>query len=297
MQIITDDLQKEKKEHGGFGFPILVSHECLSNYDTNSFLWHWHPEIELTCVVSGEMLYSINDKTYHLKAGDVLFGNQSTLHEGHQWEERDCEYIAVTFLPKLIYGFEGSLIQEKYVTPITERSGVASLHLDGSEDWHTFLRQHLHNVIEAYETHGEGSEWTVIQEMMTIWDMLYEHIPITDHSSQHRRNFEQIRLMITYIEEHFAEHIALEDIATAAHLSRSECSRVFKKVMGTSLFSFIQNYRIEKSCALLTGTDAPISEIAESCGFSDGNYYTKVFQKVMESSPSVYRKQHESRDI
>ncbi|MBQ2466195.1 MAG: AraC family ligand binding domain-containing protein, partial [Lachnospiraceae bacterium] len=121
MQIITDDLQKEKKEHGGFGFPILVSLERLSNYETASFLWHWHPEIELTYVVSGEMLYSINDKTYHLKAGDVLFGNQSTLHEGHQWEESDCEYIAVTFLPKLIYGFEGSLIQEKYVTPITER--------------------------------------------------------------------------------------------------------------------------------------------------------------------------------
>ncbi|MBR6281833.1 MAG: AraC family ligand binding domain-containing protein, partial [Lachnospiraceae bacterium] len=156
MQIITDDLQKEKKEHGGFGFPILVSHEQLSNYETASFLWHWHPEIELTYVVSGEMLYSINDKTYHLKAGDVLFGNQSTLHEGHQWEESDCEYIAVTFLPKLIYGFEGSLIQEKYVTPITERSGVASLHLDGSEDWHQEVKEHLLTTIHNYEAHSEG---------------------------------------------------------------------------------------------------------------------------------------------
>ena len=293
MQIITDDLQKEKKEHGGFGFPILVSHERLSNYETASFLWHWHPEIELTYVVSGEMLYSINDKTYHLKAGDVLFGNQSTLHEGHQWEESDCEYIAVTFLPKLIYGFEGSLIQEKYVTPITERSSVASLHLDGSEDWHQEVKEHLLTTIHNYEAHSEGFEWIVIQHMMQIWQLLFQHISLDEKVGlQQRRNFEQIRLMISYVEEHYTDHITLDDVATAAHLSRSECSRVFKKVMGTSLFSFIQNYRIEKSCALLTETDAPISEIAESCGFSDGNYYTKVFQKVMGSSPSTYRKKN-----
>ncbi|MBE5908459.1 MAG: helix-turn-helix domain-containing protein [Lachnospiraceae bacterium] len=290
MQIITDDLQKEKKEHGGFGFPILVSHERLSNYETASFLWHWHPEIELTYVVSGEMLYSINDKTYHLKAGDVLFGNQSTLHEGHQWEESDCEYIAVTFLPKLIYGFEGSLIQEKYVTPITERSGVASLHLDGSEDWHQAATKLLKTVIASYET---GKEMFTVQQLLFFWQILYEHFPIEEKKvAGHSKHYDQIRDMISYIENHYTEQITLDDVAVAAHLSRSECSRVFKKVMGTSLFSFIQNYRIEKSCALLTETDAPISEIAESCGFSDGNYYTKVFQKVMGCSPSTYRKKN-----
>ena len=291
MQIITDELQKEKKEHGDYAFPILVSHERLLGYETGAFLWHWHPEIELTYVVSGEMLYSVNEETYHLKAGDVLFGNQSTLHEGHQWEDSDCEYIAVTFLPKLIYGYEGSLIQEKYVTPITERSGVSSLHMDGSAPWHATMAKHLKQVIATYESNQEGNEWTVIQEMMAIWKLLYEHIPVNDQANlQRRRNFEQIRLMITYIEEHYAEHIALEDVAKAAHLSRSECSRVFKKVMGTSLFSFIQNYRIEKSCAYLQESSASVAEIAERVGFSDGNYYTKVFQKVMGCAPTTYRK-------
>ncbi|MCR5640216.1 MAG: AraC family transcriptional regulator [Lachnospiraceae bacterium] len=288
MQIITDDLQKEKKEHGGFGFPILVSHERLSNYDTNSFLWHWHPEIELTYVVSGEMIYSINDKTYHLKAGDVLFGNQSTLHEGHQWKEKDCEYIAVTFLPKLIYGFEGSLIQEKYVAPITERSGVASFHLDGSEEWHQAATELLKTVISSYES---GNEMFTVQQLLFFWQMLYEHFPIEEKKvSGHSKHYDQIRDMISYIENHYTEQITLDDIATAAHLSRSECSRVFKKVMGTSLFSFIQNYRIEKSCSYLLESSAPISEIAEMVGFSDGNYYTKCFQKIIGDTPSAYRK-------
>ena len=60
MQIITDPAGKELKKHGDSSFPFLVSYERLSGYETGSFLWHWHPEIELTYIEKGEMLYKIN---------------------------------------------------------------------------------------------------------------------------------------------------------------------------------------------------------------------------------------------
>ncbi len=50
MQIITDPAGKELKKHGDSSFPFLVSYERLSGYETGSFLWHWHPEIELTYI-------------------------------------------------------------------------------------------------------------------------------------------------------------------------------------------------------------------------------------------------------
>ena len=59
MQIITDPAGKELKKHGDSSFPFLVSYERLSGYETGSFLWHWHPEIELTYIEKGEMLYKI----------------------------------------------------------------------------------------------------------------------------------------------------------------------------------------------------------------------------------------------
>ena len=73
MQIITNQNQKEIKEHGNYSFPVLVSYEALSNYESGSFLWHWHPEIEITLVTHGEMLYHINHDTFHLKEGQILF--------------------------------------------------------------------------------------------------------------------------------------------------------------------------------------------------------------------------------
>lgn len=48
MQIVTNQFQKELKKHGNDHFPFLVSHHNLSEYDSNSFMWHCHPEIEIT---------------------------------------------------------------------------------------------------------------------------------------------------------------------------------------------------------------------------------------------------------
>ena len=80
MQITTNQFQKELKKHGNNAFPLLISYEKLSNYETGSFLWHWHPEVEISLIQTGEMLYKVNHCTYHLKKGDILFGNANVLH-------------------------------------------------------------------------------------------------------------------------------------------------------------------------------------------------------------------------
>ena len=61
MQLQINQEQKELKSHGSYSFPVLVSYERLSNFDTREFPWHWHPEIELTLVSEGDMVYQVND--------------------------------------------------------------------------------------------------------------------------------------------------------------------------------------------------------------------------------------------
>ena len=78
MQLQLDNNKKELKSHGTYAFPVNVSYEQLSRYERKSFLWHWHPEIEITVVTSGEMLYHVNNCHMHLKKGDALFGNTVT---------------------------------------------------------------------------------------------------------------------------------------------------------------------------------------------------------------------------
>ena len=93
MQIQTNQKQRELKDHGTFAFPVNVSHENLFSYERSSFFWHWHPEIELTLIVSGDINYQVNDKTYHLTTGEGLFCNANMPHTGHMYNKEDCVYI------------------------------------------------------------------------------------------------------------------------------------------------------------------------------------------------------------
>ena len=57
MQIALRNDGRELKSHGDHSFPVLVSPERLDAYEMGSFACHWHPEIEFTLILSGEILY------------------------------------------------------------------------------------------------------------------------------------------------------------------------------------------------------------------------------------------------
>ena len=78
MQLKIDQEQKEIKSHGSYAFPVLISYERLSYFDTGEFPWHWHPEIELTLVMEGKISYQVNDSLYELKEGEGLYSIPDT---------------------------------------------------------------------------------------------------------------------------------------------------------------------------------------------------------------------------
>ena len=147
MQIITNQFQKELKQHGNEQFPFLVSYQKLSEYESGSFMWHWHPEIEITYVQKGTMCYKVNHMVYHLKEGDIVFNNSGALHSGTMEDQKDCSYIPVTFDPRLIYGFFQSTINSKYVDPVLQDSLLPALCINQSEPWHRPFREYLLRII------------------------------------------------------------------------------------------------------------------------------------------------------
>ena len=64
----------------------------------------------------------------------------------------------------------------------------------------------------------------------------------------------------------------------------------FKKETGQSINSYIRFVKVERAKVLLTSTDTPVKEIAESLAFNTVNYFIQSFRETTGYSPAQYRK-------
>lgn len=291
MQIITNQFQKELKKHGNSQFPILISNEKLSKYESGSFLWHWHSEIELTLIDKGQMIYKVNDKIFHLHQGEALFGNANSLHTGSMYVNHDCHYISITFDPKLIYGYENSIIYLKYVAPIIQNFSLSAIHFDLSEDWHKEVTDILRNIIKIWYQQYNSYEFDLLTNLNLFWKLLIlNHNFKQEITTYDKRNYDRIRSILSYVEDNYSSKLTLDTIAKEVHLCKGECSRLFKHYMKMPLFEFILEYRIEKSLNYLADSKYSIRDIATNVGFNDSNYFSKVFCKIKGCTPTKYKK-------
>lgn len=104
-----------------------------------------------------------------------------------------------------------------------------------------------------------------------------------------------IRSVKAYIEKNYHSDISLSDLSDTFFISKEHLSRLFKKETGQNLFSYVMDRKLEEAKRLLTETGRTLDDIAFSLGFSNGNYFSKVFKKNIGMSPGSYRTKQESR--
>ncbi|MFB5662343.1 helix-turn-helix domain-containing protein [Alteribacillus sp. HJP-4] len=94
---------------------------------------------------------------------------------------------------------------------------------------------------------------------------------------------------VNYIELHYNEAVGVEEIAAAAGLSKYYFIQRFRESTGTTPTQYMTKLRIEKAVELLRSTNFPIHEIAEKVGYSNANYFNKVFRKMVGTSAGQLR--------
>lgn len=93
----------------------------------------------------------------------------------------------------------------------------------------------------------------------------------------------------SYISQNYGSKIHLDELCSSFYCSRATLTSSFRKVYGQSITEYLTHIRLEQSRKLLRESELSIQEIAEKCGFTDQNYFTKVFRKAEEITPSQYR--------
>lgn len=93
-----------------------------------------------------------------------------------------------------------------------------------------------------------------------------------------------------YVRQHYRGKLTLDELSLQLHCSTVTLTKHFRREFGTTVFSYINDQRMRCAEQLLTNSDLPISEVAESSGFSDANYFFRLFKARHGVSPTAYRK-------
>jgi two-component system response regulator YesN len=100
-----------------------------------------------------------------------------------------------------------------------------------------------------------------------------------------------------YIIENFNKDICMDDAAKETNLSYHYFSKFFKDSTGKSFVEYLTELRVDKSRELLRQTNDSIKEICYKIGYSDPNYYCKIFKRVTGMTPTEYRDNQQSDEV
>lgn len=270
--------------------PISIYEQDTSNNDCGG-IRHRHGEAQISVVTEGQVKFILDDGERVLKAGEAAFFNCNRMHEAHSAAQGSCKYICLKFNPAAVSGGGDYGIAERYIDPITKHSSQDVAYFDEAESAEVAaLVDEMCKILEAQETCFEIEINMLLQK---LWIVIYKQLKTEGAPVRNTSYSEKMRIdmLCDYIHKNYSEKITLDDIANAAHISKAECCRVFKRLFHTTPFQYLEYYRLNRSIELLTETDYSISEIAQHVGFCSSSYYTKCFRKEYNCVPHKYRQE------
>ena len=272
------------------GFPFFCEKTVHDYNSVKSYPWHWHPTVQFFYVTEGQINYTTPNGSYNFKEGHGGFLNANILHMLKCQEHETSSFVYYIFNPELIGINLQSDLMLKYIRPIIDNSDFDIFHLDCDNPLHQPILIILKELYTLYDNKELYFELEICSRLSRLW-MLFDQI-----TQKYRTNLigkmssNRIKLMITYMNEHYIEKITLDQIAEAGMCSKRECNRAFQSSLHTTPFEYLLEIRLQKACFYLVNTNHTITDISISCGFGGTSYFIKLFREKFGYSPKEYRK-------
>lgn len=275
-------------------FPAYARYGILSTYPDYSAISHWHEDLEFILIKKGKMTYNVNGELIELSKSSGIMVNSRQLHYGFSKEHEECEFICILLSPELLKGNEW--FYENCMEHIT-RNAACPYHYLQHTGWEASVLEKLEGLYHSFSDSPTNplSCFKLMEDFIAIMKLLYENLR-TENSQPVKESAElsMLRTMIGYVEEHYAEHITLEDIASSGACCKSRCSLLFRKYLNDTPITYTTKLRLKKSLAFLLTPGKSITDTAFECGFCGASYYCETFKKYYGLSPLAYRKIYEN---
>lgn len=279
----------ETKEHASSDFPYNT-YLCSIPLDFVQVPLHWHEAMELIVIKKGKGLVSVDLHTETVFAGDIVLILPGHLHAIEQKESFHMEYENILFDPSMLISGTDDLCAARYIRPPTNAELTTDTFITPALSYYQNISECITEIDRLCDIRPDGYQLAVKGWLFHLFYYLIQNQKNRDSVSNTKtKSLEKMKIILKYVEEHYAEPITLDDISSVTYYSKSHFMKFFKQHMNISFIDYLNNYRLNLAASLLTTTDHSILEIASMVGFDNLSYFNRLFRRKFNTTPGNYR--------
>ncbi len=242
----------------------------LSEVNFNS---HIHSDIEILYIQKGSQHIIINNKTYEVKENEMAVIFPNILHSYFRVSKssRAIDAILIICSKRFYRNFFPDMTDSIPLNPIIEEKSI-----------HPDVKYAFNHIINSFHNNLKIG-WIIIimTHILSFMNLSKtKKQPIIDMSYK----------VISYVNEHFTEHLTLDLIAKELSVSKNYVSRIFSEKIKMNFRRYLAILRAEYAAKLIRTTDDKFTVISEISGFESLSSFNRIFHEIYGLSPREFRK-------
>ena len=267
-------------------FPMNISHRMY--HQNSGFSPHWHEDIEIHYIISGEMAGMHDQEPYNVKTGDLLLTNSNVLHSGHGEGDKITKVVCI-------------IVNLEVLSKRLSDRNIMFQHIISDDpvirDIMSKMDKELTDKFDEYLLICKGLVLQLVAHLIRY----YIKEELTEKENIRRiQKLERFTPVIRYIGKYYTEDIKNRELADMIHLGEDRFNHLFKECMGISPLQYINGIRMEKAMGFLKMGQYSATEVASMVGIPDYNHFGRLFRRTYGCTPAqVFKKEKEknSRNV
>lgn len=255
----------------------------LSDTAQREFTYHYHDFNKILILLSGDVTYNIEGRSYALQPNDIVFVNAGEVHKpvihSDAPYERIIIYVSTNFLSS--YQKDSADLNSCFEQAHSRQSHVLRIK--------SFTNSRINHCVQRLETALHDKEFAseLYQEVLFLEFMIeLNRAALCDNISyiSNTGSNKTILSLIEYLNTHLTEDINIDLLAGQFYLSRYYLMHTFKEETGYTIGNYLATKRLLLAKEMIAA-GKPITEVCYACGYKNYSTFSRAYKKNFGKSP------------
>lgn len=251
---------------------------------------HLHDAVECIYMIEGSVIIYIDGDEEVLYPGDFAVFRSRGVHSIYTKDEPQNSYYVLKLSPSFLHKITPAPLNGSFPFRFAVFNPELKYIWRKAELEGSIIKECLDELIEGIDSESSISDVSRIILAFRILEAVYKE---TESSFNTLTLYsDTVYRAIVYINEHFAEDITEEEVASKFGMSYAYFSRSFKGATGKNFRNYLAATRLSQAEQLIVNTNMPVAEIAGRCGYSNVSHFIKIYKDTKGKTPLQARKAH-----